>query len=208
MEKYMSPQEESARVLVEFMEVAVTSIVFLKGVYPRGAFQRRRYMNMVVHWACHPQLSGYIHSAVSGLLPFIQKGVVDRVAVVFYNAELVPMEKFMFRLAVNQSYGSKVEERDLEFALRAFLIKLSVSETLTKPLPAGCDWEITAYFRALPDGINQEQRLWIPTDTKLWQHPPLITPIKSMSSNPLKLQLYLEHPDPSEPKDHTAPEAS
>lgn len=72
----------------------------------------------------------------------------------------------------------------------------------------GCDWEITAYFRALPDVTNQEQRLWIPTDTKLWQHPPLITPIKSMSSNPLKLQLYLEHPDPSEPEDHTTPEAS
>uniref|UniRef100_A0A2P2NDG1 HORMA domain-containing protein n=1 Tax=Rhizophora mucronata TaxID=61149 RepID=A0A2P2NDG1_RHIMU len=27
-------QDETARILVEFLEVAITSIVFLKGVYP------------------------------------------------------------------------------------------------------------------------------------------------------------------------------
>lgn len=30
-------------------------------------------MNMVVHRARHPELYEYIHSAVNGLLPFIQK---------------------------------------------------------------------------------------------------------------------------------------
>jgi hypothetical protein len=30
-------------------------------------------MNVVVQRAVHPQLASYIHSATSGLLPFIQK---------------------------------------------------------------------------------------------------------------------------------------
>lgn len=38
-----------------------------------GAFERRRYMNLVVHKARHPQLHEYIHSAVNGLQPFITK---------------------------------------------------------------------------------------------------------------------------------------
>ncbi|KAJ4958770.1 hypothetical protein NE237_025881 [Protea cynaroides] len=38
-----------------------------------GAFKSRRYMSVVVHRARHPQLKDYIHSAVNGLLPFIQK---------------------------------------------------------------------------------------------------------------------------------------
>jgi mitotic spindle assembly checkpoint protein MAD2B len=38
---------------------------------------------------------------------------------------------------MDQSYGSKVEEGDLEFSLRSFLVKLSVSEGLTKVLPRG-----------------------------------------------------------------------
>lgn len=62
---------------------------------------------------------------------------MERLAVTFYNADNTPVEKFMFKLAVNQSYGSKVEEADLEFSLRSFLVKLSVSESLTRALSHG-----------------------------------------------------------------------
>ncbi|PON74125.1 HORMA domain containing protein [Parasponia andersonii] len=196
-----SPQGGTARILVEFLEVAITSIVFLKGVYPSGAFERRRYMNLVVHGARHPQLRDYIHTAVRGLLPFIEKGLVERVAVIFFNTDNNPVERFMFKLMVNQSYGSKVEEADLEFSLKSFLIKLSVSEPLTKVHSCDCRWEITAYFRSLPEASTcKDAELWIPIDTKQWEQPPLITPIKSMSSEPVCVQLYLEHPSPIEPK--------
>ncbi|KAK6944604.1 hypothetical protein RJ641_025706, partial [Dillenia turbinata] len=164
-----------------------------------GAFERRRYMNLVVQKARHPQLQDYIHSSVSGLHPFVQKGLVEKVAVIFSDGDSIPIERFIFRLAVNQSYGSKVEEADLEFSLRSFLIKLSVSGALTKALPQDCRWEITAYFRSLPQA-SKNTEAWIPTDTKQWQKPPLIIPIKSMSSEPLSVQLYLEHPSLSEPK--------
>ncbi|XP_058208807.1 DNA polymerase zeta processivity subunit [Rhododendron vialii] len=196
-----SPQAQTARILVEFLEAAITSIVFLKGVYPSGAFERRRYMNVVVQKARYPQLGEYINSAVTGLLPFIEKGLVERVAVIFFDSENIPLERFIFNLSVNQSYGSKVEAADLEFSLRSFFIKLPVSETLTKVLPQDCRWEITAYFRALPQAsTSKDAELWIPTDTKQWLQPPLITPVKSMSSEPLGVQLYLEHPSLSEPK--------
>ncbi|XP_048324229.2 DNA polymerase zeta processivity subunit [Ziziphus jujuba] len=196
-----SSQDGAARILVEFLDVAITSIVFLKGVYPTGAFERRRYMNLVVQRARHPELRDYIHSAVSGLLPFVQKGLVERVAVIFFNTDNTPIERFMFKLVISQSYGSKVEEADLEFSLRSFLVKLSVSEPLTRALSHDCRWEITAYFRSLPDaGMSKDAGLWIPTDTKQWQQPPFITPIKSMSSEPLSVQLYLEHATSDEPK--------
>ncbi|KAG8653139.1 DNA polymerase zeta processivity subunit [Manihot esculenta] len=198
-----SPRDERARILVEFLEVAITSIVFLKGVYPSGAFERRRYMNVVVQRARHPQLRDYIHSAVIGLLPFIQKGLVNRLAVIFSSTDNIPVERFIFKLTVNQSCDLKVEESDLEFSLRSFLMKLSGSGPLTKVLPRDCRWEITAYFSSIPEvGASKHQHadLWIPTDTKQWRQPPLITPIKSMSSEPLCMQLYLEHPSLSEPK--------
>ncbi|CAI9106401.1 OLC1v1005552C1 [Oldenlandia corymbosa var. corymbosa] len=196
-----TPQGETARILVEFLEVAITSIVFLKGVYPNGAFERRRYMNVVVHKARHPQLRDYIQSSVNGLLPFIKKGLVERVVIIFFNDQNEPMERFVFKVNLNLSYGSKVEEANLEFALRSFLIKLPVSESLTKTLPKGCRWEITSYFRALPEtGKSKDAEMWIPTETKQWQQPPLITPIKSMNSEPLGVQLYLEHPSLSKPE--------
>ncbi|KAL5975710.1 hypothetical protein ACLOJK_020036 [Asimina triloba] len=174
--------DQTPRVLAEFLEVAITSIVFLKGIYPPGAFERRRYMSVVVQRARHPQLRDYIHSAVTGLQPFIQKidplrylgwfflckddpqnmiiinvglndkkegkvvvfhqvqdrmGLVERVTVIFYNKDRIPAERFVFKLALNELYGSKVEEQDLEFALRSFLVKLSAAEPDTKTLPQG-----------------------------------------------------------------------
>ncbi|EAZ07809.1 hypothetical protein OsI_30067 [Oryza sativa Indica Group] len=196
-----SRTSQIAQVIVDFLEVAVSCVVFLKGFYPPRAFERRRYMNVVVQKAVHPQLAGYIHSATSGLLPFIQKGLVERVVVIFYDKAHVPVEKFVFKLAVNQSYGSKIEEASLEFALRAFLIKLAVAEPLTRTLPSDGSWEIAAYFRSLPPDGEKEAQLWIPTDTKQWMQPPQITPIKSMSCDPVKMQLYLEQPSRTEPRD-------
>ncbi|OVA02169.1 DNA-binding HORMA [Macleaya cordata] len=203
---HQSPQGggggDTTRILVEFLEVAINTIVFLKGVYPSGAFERRRYMNVVVQRARHPQLKDYIHSSVKALQPFIQKGLVERVAVIFFNNESIPAERFVFKFIVNKFYGSDVEAASLEFSLRSFLVKLLVSEPFTKVLPSDCRWEITAYFRTFPQEAttSKETHLWIPTDTKQWHQPPLITPIKSMSSEPLSVQLYLEHPSLSEPK--------
>lgn len=54
---------------------------------------------------------------------------------IFFGDGDVPIERFVFKLNVNQSYNSKVEQAEMEFALRSFLIKLPVSEPLTKVLP-------------------------------------------------------------------------
>lgn len=65
----------------------------------------------------------------------------------------------------------------------------------------GCRWEITAYFRDLPQvSTSKDAEMWIPTDTEQWQQPPLITPVKSMNSEPLGVQLYVEQASLSEPK--------
>ncbi|XP_020531170.1 DNA polymerase zeta processivity subunit isoform X2 [Amborella trichopoda] len=133
----LATQGEIARILVEFLEVSITSVVFLRGIYPPEAFERRRYMNIAVQRARNPQLRNYIHSAVAGLYHFIQKGLVERVAVIFYGEDHVPSEKFVFKLDVNQSYHLNSEESDFQYALRSFLIKLSVAQPLTTILPTG-----------------------------------------------------------------------
>jgi len=63
--------------------------------------------------------------------------LIERVAVIFFDKDHIPVERFVFKLNVNQSYASQIEENELEFALRAFLIKLTVAEPLTKALPSG-----------------------------------------------------------------------
>ncbi|XP_071693988.1 DNA polymerase zeta processivity subunit isoform X2 [Rutidosis leptorrhynchoides] len=169
-----SPQSEISQTLVEFLEVAITSIVFLKGIYPIGAFERRRYMNLVVHSARHPELNHYIHNSLNALLPYIQQGMVERVAVIFFNNDKVPLERFMFKINVSQSYEGTIEDVNLESSLRSFLIKLSQSEPVSKST------------------ISQDK--WKRTQTLMWQQLPLITPVKSLNIDPMSVQLYVEHP--------------
>lgn len=56
-------------------------------------------------------------------------------AVIFFDNSNNPLEQFMFKLTMDESYGPKVEEVDLEFSLRSFLIKLPATEPLTRVLP-------------------------------------------------------------------------
>lgn len=60
---------------------------------------------------------------------------MERVAVIFFGSDNNPTERFMFKLTVDQSYGSKVKEADLEFSLRSFFVKLPVTEPVTRVLP-------------------------------------------------------------------------
>lgn len=62
---------------------------------------------------------------------------MERVTVIFYDSQQVPMEKFVFKLSMNLSDPSMVNEENVEFAFKSFLVKLSVSEPLTKTLPHG-----------------------------------------------------------------------
>ncbi|KAL8226420.1 hypothetical protein R6Q57_016252 [Mikania cordata] len=191
-----SPERDKSLLLVEFLEVAITSIVFLKGIYPIGAFERRRYMNLVVHNARHPQLHRYIHDSLNALIPYFQQGMIERVAVIFFkNDDKIPMEKFVLKINVNQSTNME-EDADLEASLRSFLIKLSQSESVSKTSSQDCRWEITAYFCSLPSDYGD---WWIRTQALQWQQPLLITPIKSINTDAMSLQLYVEHPSLLEP---------
>lgn len=46
---------------------------FVVGSLSAAIFERRRYFNVPVQWARHPDLREYIHSAVSNLQTWIQQ---------------------------------------------------------------------------------------------------------------------------------------
>ncbi|CAH1451159.1 unnamed protein product [Lactuca virosa] len=191
----MDCKENESPKIVEFLEVAITSIIFLKGIYPPGVFERRRYMNLLVHRARHPQLHHYILNSVNALEPYIQQGLVERVAVIFFKDDRIPVERFMFKINVNLScYDGEM----MDMELRSFLVKLSLSEPFSKnaAVVSQCKksdwrWEITGYFCSLPEA---QIGAWISSNTHQWKQPSVITPIKSMNIEPLSVQLYLEHP--------------
>ena len=68
----------------------------------------------------------------------VQQATVDKVALVIYDRSRQLLERFVFAVRVSQGSESDVSQiGDIEYALRAVLIKLSTTEPLLQPLPPG-----------------------------------------------------------------------
>lgn len=67
------------------------------------------------------------------------QGVVEKVAVIFVDNsnQTTALEKFIFDFSLKQLIRSSLQPNEMEFALRGFLLKLSVCEPLLQPLPPG-----------------------------------------------------------------------
>ncbi|CAM6103780.1 unnamed protein product [Calypogeia fissa] len=183
--------------LCEFLGVAIHHILQIRNIYPAEIFERRRHFNVPVQWIRHPELREYIHSAVTNLHPLIRQGHVEKFVVTFLDSKQTVVEKFVFKLNLNQAFGAAVPINDMEYALRGFLIKLSSSESLMSPLPPDCSFEIVVYSKMLPGDAKGQGQFWISADLQPWEQPARITPIKSMCSDPLSVQLFIEHPSTS-----------
>ncbi|XP_002968014.2 DNA polymerase zeta processivity subunit isoform X2 [Selaginella moellendorffii] len=184
----------AATLLCEFLEAAVHLLLSIRGLYSPEVFERRRYMNCLIHWARHPGLQQYIHNVVYSLHTWIKQGVVDKIALVVHNKENVAVEKYIFKLQVDLSFEGEFRLNDLEPDLRAFFMKIGASRHLLLPLPPDCSWELVAYSKQMQTTESSGDLAWIPTEIGAWAHPPLITPIKSMKSQFLNVQLYVEQP--------------
>ena len=53
--------------IIEFLEVAVHHLLFIRGLYPEGVFVRRRKWETIVHMARYPQLLDYIATAIESM---------------------------------------------------------------------------------------------------------------------------------------------
>lgn len=62
---------------------------------------------------------------------------MDKVTLVVVDINQVPAEKFVFRLGLKELSSAGVPAQHLEFALRGFLLKISLSDALLSPLPPG-----------------------------------------------------------------------
>ncbi|MCO5610722.1 hypothetical protein L7F22_064963 [Adiantum nelumboides] len=92
--------DETMSLLAKFLEVAITLVLSIQGLYPSKIFERRRYLNVPVPCGRHPKLSKYINFAMTSAMPWIQKGIVEKLALVIVDKSNMPLEKFTSQLQV------------------------------------------------------------------------------------------------------------
>ncbi|CAE6426823.1 unnamed protein product [Rhizoctonia solani] len=141
---------QTVREIVEFLEVAIHTILFIRGVYPPDLFVRRRKWDAPVYQSRHPALNEYIAGAVGAVRDELLLGKVDKMVLVIKNGQDVALERFIFSLQTVVQPGPSemsrwnkdmVVQNSLPFLalpqhFRSFLVKLSLVEAQLGDLPS------------------------------------------------------------------------
>ncbi|EDL14803.1 MAD2 mitotic arrest deficient-like 2 (yeast), isoform CRA_b [Mus musculus] len=184
-----------ADVLSEFLEVAVHLILYVREVYPVGIFQKRKKYNVPVQMSCHPELNQYIQDTLHCVKPLLEKNDVEKVVVVILDKEHRPVEKFVFEITQPPllSINSDSLLSHVEQLLRAFILKISVCDAVLDHNPPGEMLHIysprahkrSCYSKHGEDTGHQDEQ-------DVHMHDPRLIPLKTMTSDILKMQLYVE----------------
>ena len=193
-------REVYSSVLCEFLEIAIHLILYVRDVYPSALFQRRRKYNVPVYVCGHPELNRYVRNVVDGIKPLLDTDKVEGVAVLIRNKENEPVEKFVFKTERGSACISREEDSyllKLESNLRSLLLKISVSDALLAPNPPDCTFVIHVHT-TLPAASAVDHELqrydfpWMTAGLEEDSSLGHVVPLKSLSSDLLRMQLYVE----------------
>ncbi|EGO05327.1 hypothetical protein SERLA73DRAFT_118887 [Serpula lacrymans var. lacrymans S7.3] len=124
--------------MLEFVEVAIHSILYVRQIYPADLFVRRKKYDTPVFQSRHPALNEYISGAVKAVGEELIFGNVDKVVVVIKDQEQVPLERYIFSLRSMLHVEAFDKDTSVEGAMsaaklgqyfRSFLIKLNMVES-------------------------------------------------------------------------------
>ncbi|XP_019495328.1 PREDICTED: mitotic spindle assembly checkpoint protein MAD2B isoform X1 [Hipposideros armiger] len=125
---------------------------------------------------------------------------VEKVVVVILDKEHRPVEKFVFEITQPPllSISSDSLLSHVEQLLRAFILKISVCDAVLDHNPPGCTFTVLVHTReAATRNMEKIQVIkdfpWILADEQdVHMHDPRLIPLKTMTSDILKMQLYVE----------------
>uniref|UniRef100_S4RU02 Mitotic spindle assembly checkpoint protein MAD2B n=1 Tax=Petromyzon marinus TaxID=7757 RepID=S4RU02_PETMA len=143
----VNPTQVAADILCEFLEVAVHMILYVRQLYPLGIFEKRRKYNVPVQMSCHPEVNRYIEDTLHCIRPLLEQqrqNAVEQFVVAIVNKENKPVERFVFEISPPNVASHSLDEMlaGLEKALRAFLLKISVADSILEENPADCSFTI------------------------------------------------------------------
>lgn len=197
----MEFENAAADILLEFLEVAIHNIIYIRHIYPSSIFERRKKYGVPVQMSIHPHLNEYITECLKTIKELLKKNEVRRVTVVFSDKHRTPVEIFVFDiLDLNRNFQIESDPYLLrvEEAFRGFCLRLSVTGTQLKPLPEDSTFSVQIHTIetasvSLAEDHNFENFPWIEADLRETEvMEPSIMPIKTMETGYVKLQMYVE----------------
>lgn len=89
-------RQEITNILCSFIEVAIHTLLYVRGLYPREVFERRKEFGVPV-WMCrHPGLTAGIHDAILASRDHVLDGSVESIIMVILDQSGRAIEAYPF----------------------------------------------------------------------------------------------------------------
>ncbi|GAM85353.1 hypothetical protein ANO11243_033600 [Dothideomycetidae sp. 11243] len=168
-----------------FLTVAIHTILYERHIYPATSFLSARKYNYAVRQSRHPRVCEWITDAVAAVEAEMLKCTVDRIAVVIFDRNDQPLERFMFdvsrlptvpaqelntpmqRLDDQGSELPILPGGDLEEQYRASMSRLSGCGSGLKDIPEGCTFTVAVELKDESEPPLGEPQPWIPAQPGL-----------------------------------------
>ena len=168
-----------------FLTVATHTILYERHIYPVHSFISARKYNYAVKQCRHPRVCEWISDATAAVETEILKCAVDRVAVVIYDGQERPLERFLFDVSkfpivpINE-HNTPLQTLDddgtevaalpvgnLEEQFRAAMSRLSGCGARLKDIPQGCTYTMAVELKNGSEPPLGEPQAWIPAQPGL-----------------------------------------
>eukprot|EP00455_Lapot_gusevi_P008059 TRINITY_DN1347_c0_g1_i4.p1 TRINITY_DN1347_c0_g1~~TRINITY_DN1347_c0_g1_i4.p1 ORF type:complete len:165 (-),score=21.74 TRINITY_DN1347_c0_g1_i4:66-560(-) len=158
-------------------------------------FERVRKYGVPVRVSRHPELNSYITDVVRSACGLWKRGVVDKLVLAIQDTRHQIQERFVFETRLNVACGLDQDiVINLSDAFKNFLLKIGTLDGVESPNPKGCTFAIYLYTTEYNSSCDV---VWMPSDYSIeMSQPSSIIPIKSMKTQPITLQLWIERPAP------------
>eukprot|EP01137_Pigoraptor_chileana_P036738 Opistho-2@32832 len=152
---------EIAGMFAECFEVAIHTILYVRGVYPKEIFEPRKKFGVLVWRSRHPGLNEYISDAVADVRSLAEHGLVRKACVVIVSpSQRRTVERFVFDIAylpvdacggevgggerLDAHVSGACSPEDAEAAFRGILARVA---GCTRPVTASAQTPDDAEFR-------------------------------------------------------------
>ena len=230
----------------DFLTVAIHTIIYERHIYPLDTFITARKWNYPVRQSRHPKVCNWINDAVAAVQEELLKGTVDRIAVVIYSQYAQPLERFVFDLSrfpvvAREDFHTPIERQspvpqpgksapppkpvvDLDEQFRAVMAKLTVCDTMLKPVAEGCTFTVAIELKDQADPPIGHPQPWVPVQPSLQREVPKsqdsearsgsdlggasVTPVRSVDHGEMVFEMWIEEGIAKEEAEGSQPASS
>lgn len=193
------PLKGSSKIIAEFFEYSINSILYQRGIYPAEDFQvvRKYDLNLLV--TIDSEVKAYIKKIMSQLHKWLVGGKISKLIVAITSKDSGSVvERWQFDVQVNDSSQSEASSTDspqqeksqeqIQKEIQAIIRQITASVTFLPILDGRCTFNVLVYAA----GDAQIPVEWADSDAKIIENGEELQ-LRSFSTNSHKIDTYVAY---------------